>query len=738
MLAYRFHVVNVASDAMPQTHLMLYWHMHQPFYKDLSEGTYSMPWTRLHAWKDYYGMVAMLREFPDVHVTFNYVPSLVAQLEDYIADNVQEEPYRIAFKPAGQLTGDERMSLLDFAFDINRENLLNRFTRFRELFEKREATQEQAEPFRLFTTHDVLDLQVLSQLAWFDEIYLESDREIRGLVDKGRRYSEADKATLRRKGIELFKGILEECRTGIERGQIEVSTSPFYHPILPLLCNTDIASESHPGVKLPRRTFRHPEDARSQLRAAVELHQRVFGVRPAGLWPSEGSVSDKVLRLAIQEGFEWAATDEGVLGRSLQIAFYRQSDGTTSGGHELYRPHRFQDGDRSIGLFFRDHHISDLIGFVYSRMDPHAAAADLHHRIRAAARSTGNKPAVVSVILDGENAWEYFRRSGREFLKTFYGRVAADSEMRAVTASEALSIAECGTLHHVVPGSWINANFDVWIGAAEDNLAWDLLNDARDFFAMKSGDPALDPEKVRLAEQELWIAEGSDWCWWYGPEHSSAHDAEFDLLYRKHLSNIYHLLGGSPPDELAVPIKRPAVRARTTEPTAPIGPQIDGRVTNYFEWLGAGVYSPDYRSGSMHGGAECVEAMYFGTGKHDVYLRVDFRAGILEEYSQLEIRVNVDGTSRARLNAFVSPRKLGTVQFWKGSEPVLVPLPTGDKVRVAFEQVFELGLDYSLLGLHAGEKTRIQISLWANDLPLQVIPPEGWITIDLTEEVVRW
>jgi alpha-amylase/alpha-mannosidase (GH57 family) len=717
---------------------MLFWHMHQPFYKDLSAGVYAMPWTRLHAWKDYYGMVAMLKDFPNFHATFNFVPSLVAQIEDYAADNVRAEPYRIAFKPAAELLPAERLTLLDFAFHINRENLLARYPRFQELFERARVGQDLTERYRLFGLHDLLDLQVLSQLAWFDEIYLETDPEIRALVEKARNYSEADKQTVRRKGIELFKAILEECRQAVARGQIELSTSPFYHPILPLLCNTDIAAESHPGVRLPRRTFRHPEDARAQLRAAVELHERVFGARPRGLWPSEGSVSDEVLRLAMQEGFEWTATDEGVLGRSLQMGFYRQSDGTTSGGHELYRPHRYQDGDRSIGMFFRDHHISDLIGFVYSRMDPQAAAADLHQRIKAAGRSRGDKPAVVSVILDGENAWEYFPRNGRDFLKAFYGRVSNDPEMRAVTASEALTLSDAGTLTHVVPGSWINANFDVWIGAEEDNHAWDLLNDARDFFALRSGDPGLDPENVKLAEQEVWIAEGSDWCWWYGPEHSCAHEAEFDLLYRKHLSNIYRLLGGTPPDELAVPIKKPHVRARLTEPTAPLAPTVDGRVTNYFEWLGAGVYSPDYRSGSMHGGAECVEAVYFGAGKQAFYLRVDFRPDILDDYPELEIRVNLNGSARARLNAFIVGRRLGTVQFWKGNEPLLVPLATERQLRVAYGQIFELGCGYELAGLGPGEKIQVQVSLWANNLPLQVIPPEGWITLEAAEDVVRW
>ncbi len=723
---------------MTPTYLMLLWHMHQPFYKDLAEDVYTMPWVRLHALKDYYGMVAILREFPSVHVTFNLVPSLVAQLEDYIRDTAHEEPYEIAFKPVTDLTLEEREKLLAFAFQLNRENLLNRYPRFRELFDKAQAIRGEEGAARLFSAQELLDLQVLSELAWFDEVYLANDPGIRGLVKKARGYSEDDKSTLRKKGIEIFKVTLEEYREAAQRGQVEISTSPFYHPILPLLCDTDVASESHPGVRLPHRPFRHPEDARAQLRAAVELYERVFGSRPRGLWPSEGSVSDEVLRLAMAEGFQWAATDEGVLGRSLQMGFYRHPDGTVSGGQELYRPHRFVAGERAISLFFRDHQLSDLIGFVYSRMEAQAAAADLHHRIRTAGRSAGDKPAVVSVILDGENAWEFFPRNGREFLKSFYGRVASDPELRAVTASEALEVAAPGTLTHIVPGSWINANFDVWIGAEEDNRAWDLLTDARDFFAKKSGDPKLDAADVQKAQDELWIAEGSDWCWWYGPEHSSAHDEEFDLLFRKHLSNIYHLLGGSPPDELAVPIKRPRARAVVTPPMGPIGPQVDGQVTNYFEWLGAGVYCPDYRSGSMHGGAQGVEALYYGHDERALYLRLDLSVAFLEKYPRFEIRVKLDGESRASLHATIGGRRLGLVQFWKQGEQILVPLGTGEQLHAAFDRIFELRLDYALLGLVSGEKTHLQVSLWAEELPLQVIPPEGWLTMELSQDFASW
>jgi alpha-amylase/alpha-mannosidase (GH57 family) len=728
---------------MSTTYLMLLWHMHQPYYKDLVEDSYQMPWVRLHALKDYYGMVAMLGEFPTVHVNFNLVPSLVVQIQDYANDVAHEALYEVAFKPVEKLTPEDRETLLAAAFQLNRENLLWRYPRFRELFERWESASHSKGVRRtmplpsLLAPQDILDLQVLSQLAWFDEIYLASDRDVKGLVDKRRGYTEQDKSLLRRKGIELFQAILEEYRKASERGQIEISTSPFYHPILPLLCDTDVAGESRSGIRLPSRPFRHPEDARDQLRAAVELHTRVFGNRPVGLWPSEGSVSDRVMALAAEEGFSWAATDEGVLGRSLQKGFHRQADGTVWGGSDLYRPQRLTAEGRGISLFFRDHELSDLIGFVYSRMDAEAAAADLHQRIHAVARSTGNDPAVVSMILDGENCWEFYSGNGRAFLRSFYARIAADPNLRAVTASEALEVAKPGTLRHLVPGSWINANFDIWIGAEEDNRAWDFLSAARDFFVKNSRKAGLDPAKVEAARHELWIAEGSDWCWWYGPEHLTPNIAEFDRLYRTHLSNLYRLLGGSPPSELAAPIKHIKTYAVNVPPAGPITPKIDGLVTDYFEWMGAGVYSPDSRAGSMHGAAQHFEAFYYGSNDHALFLRLDLSEGFRQEHPDFEVRVDLYGDLKLRLNAKVAGGKLGQVALWKGEEPV--PLaPGSEAVIVAYQRVFEFRFDRTLLEIGPHAAARIQVSLWVSELPVQVVPEEGWITLEATDERVSW
>src|SRR5208283_4216339 len=239
-----------------------------------------------------------------------------------------------------------------------------------------------------------------------------------------------------------------------------------------------------------------------------------------------------------------------------------------------------------------------------------------------------------------------------------------------------------------------------------------LLSEARDFYSQHAVSPQVTPENLRLAQQELWVAEGSDWCWWYGPEHSTANDEEFDRLYRKHLSNIYRLLGGSPTDELAVPIKRPRVQALTVAPSAQILPKIDGRVTTYFEWMGAGLCQPDYRSGSMHGVAQLVEALYYGYCDKSVYLRVDLGESFLHDNPDFEIRVNVDGENHTRLHASISGGAVKAVEFWKGEETLLVPLGTGDQVQVAFSKIFELRLDYDVLSVQPHERIKLQVSIW--------------------------
>ncbi len=513
---------------MPKIYISFLWHMHQPFYKDLVTGEYKLPWTRLHALKDYYGMVRILEEFPKIHQTFNLVPSMIVQIEEYAAGVARDPFLDLALKPAEHLTEHEKRTMLRHFFLANPSRMIHRYPRYGELFKAWEAQKHGGGWKGVFSTQDFRDLQVLSQLAWFDEEIQENDQTVRRLIEKGRDFSLDDQALMGTKQVEIVALVVPEYKKLAAAGQVEISTTPFYHPILPLLCDSNIASVSHPNVPLPHR-FSYPEDAHYQLTRAREYIRDTFGVAPVGLWPSEGSVSDQVFELASELGFRWAATDNGVLDRTL---------GHPAGLEGMYRTWLWERGGRSMGVIFRDHMLSDLVGFVYSGMQPADAANDLLRRIRENCGGILNKgrDALVPIILDGENAWEYYERNGRPFFRELYGRISDDPQMECVTVSEAFRRVPALGVDHIFPGSWINTNFDVWIGAEEDNRAWEYLLAARKAYDA-AGQKVSDAGR-RLAYEELLIAEGSDWCWWYGPEHDTANRVEFDELYRAHLANV--------------------------------------------------------------------------------------------------------------------------------------------------------------------------------------------------------
>ncbi len=414
--------------------------MHQPQYRDPATGQYVLPWTRLHALKDYWGMVRVLGEFPQVHATFNFVPLLAEQIEEYASGKFKEEWFEIAFAPADSLTHDQKRQALERAFQVN-ESLVNRWSRFTELQSQVRSAGVEA-CVSHFSVREWRDLQLLSQLAWMDEEYLAHDPVVKELSEKGAGFTEEDKKALKDKQHELLSAVLPEYRAAAARGQIEISTTPYYHPILPLLCDTDIARVSNPHSPLPHPPFRYPEDAREQLSRARRFHERIFGLPPVGLWPSEGSVSDQALEIAMELGFKWFATDEGVLGRTRNIGFWRDAGGYPENAAYLYSPWRLKRGAKQMSGFFRDHYLSDLVGFVYSRMGAEAAAQDLHRRIRAIGdREPPGQTATVSLILDGENAWEYYAGNGRDFLRKFYGYIERDPEIRALTGAEAMEAA---------------------------------------------------------------------------------------------------------------------------------------------------------------------------------------------------------------------------------------------------------------------------------------------------------
>jgi alpha-amylase/alpha-mannosidase (GH57 family) len=749
---------------MPSLRVILLWHQHQPFYKDLVTGAYRLPWARLHALKDYYGMVKLLDEFPNVHQNFNLVPSLIVQIQDYVAGTAQDPFLRVAAKPAKDLTAEERRFALEYLFQANPQNLIGRYPRYRELWERfRQHGDHPERAERYFQAQDFTDLQVLSQIAWFDEFFLE-EKEVAALVAKGHGYSLDDQKFVIARERELLGRVLPAYAKAAKKGSIEISATPFYHPILPLVCDTNAGAVSSPGLPLPQNRFRHPEDAREQLVRGLDLHEKVFGVRPKGVWPSEGSVSEEVLGIAHSLGVKWMATDEGVLGRTLGLFFARDGGGRLPAhlAEKLYNIYRYENGRNTMHLVFRDHTISDLIGFVYSGMPPADAARHLISNIKDAARPVLAKgqDAVVSIILDGENAWEYYPKSGREFLRRFYQALENAPGLEAVTISEAIARhKDFGKLTSLTPGSWINANFNVWIGAPEDNRAWDYLHHAREFYA-QNGVRASEAQRT-LAFEEILIAEGSDWNWWYGPEHHSANDRDFDDLYRKHLSNMYQALGATPPDYLAQPIIGGEVRPSFIPQTAYIHPRVAGDKVRYFEWMGAAIYTADRRAGAMHGKQFLLDSVYAGIDSIYVYGRLDFVDHVPAE--QFEIVANVEswangepGARRAlRLEATANAGKLAEWKIENGAaEEVLASSEqTNEHVAVALLRNFEFKLPLAWLlaapsiaatqpvtrnpgavSSAPASKLRLRLSLWQNRLPVDSLPVEGWIELQVVSE----
>jgi alpha-amylase/alpha-mannosidase (GH57 family) len=717
--------------AEPRIRLVFLWHMHQPFYKDLVRGVYRLPWTRLHALKDYYGMVAILDEFPRIHQTFNLVPSLLAQLDDYAHGTARETVHEIACKPTQELTKEDRLYMLRYFFQANLDHVISRYPRYRELFDRMHANDfepERALPF--FQPSDFADLQVLSQLAWVDEEYLAKDPQLRALAAKAQGYDRTDQQLLERKQAELIRAIFTKYRETAERGQIEISTSPFYHPILPLLCDTETAAQARPGVRLPQQRFRHPEDARLQLERAVALHRQLFGHAPRGFWPSEGSVSEDVLRIAASCGFDWSATDQRVLGNSTDFWFHRDGSGVMVGADRLYRPYFFATDSGPVRMLFRDQELSDRIGFVYSRMEAQEAAADFIRRVKQGVGHLGRHGNIptVSVILDGENAWEYFPQNGRLFLRTLYEMLSGDPNIECVTVSEALERAGPGEpLTRLAPGSWINGNFDIWLGAEEDNQAWDFLSRTRDFFA--EHEQKVDPSQRATALEELLVAEGSDWNWWYGPEHSTANDADFDELYRSHLSNVYQSLGHPAPEELRHPITRVTVGVASRSPEGTLAPRLDGVITNYFEWMAAGFYRPVHRQGAMHGRRTVLSQVFFGRDAEYIYLRVDFHNLGAENPERLEVRVTQRGSAAPICVRFRPGDKSRSWRCEVQREGRRRDGALGDAV---LEKILELRLSQAALEVHRNQALEFQISLWEDGIPVETLPLEGWINVPPT------
>jgi len=641
--------------AAPKILLALVWHMHQPDYRDPRTGASVLPWARLHATKDYQDMVEILRPYPSVHCTFNLTPVLLDQLES-IADGAPDAWVDLARKPADSLTPSGRESLLKNYFAANRERMIETVPRYRELSE-RAAARRSGEGADDWTEQDWRDLQVWFHLAWVDPGYASAE-PVRSLLAKGKGFTEEEKRALLDWGTALCGTVTRAYRDGAASGQIELSTSAENHPILPLLLDSDAPRETSSEIALPSPAYRAPEDAFAQVRRAREGHERRFGAPPRGTWPPEGAVNDPTLSLLAGAGFSWAASDETVLARALGAS--RRP--VASWPAALYRPYRIETKSGPISMLFRDRKLSDAIGFVYKHWDPARAATDFLERVRsagAAAAEQGTGPAVVTVILDGENCWEAYPEDGRPFLNALYGALASDRGIEAVTVSEALERAPAATtIDHVPVGSWIRDDLGIWIGHPEKNAAWAELRRAREALVARG---PLAPSK---AWDSLYAAEASDWFWWYGDDHASEQKDILDSLFRAHVARIYELLGTRAPETLGQTLRRaPAIPA---EAIALVHPTIDGRETDYFEWHDAARYDAAAGGDAMHRTSASIAEVRYGFDGDALCIRVGWVAGA--DLRRASLQVEAEGNSSAAVIPLDGPER-GTPSWSDGGAP---------------------------------------------------------------------
>lgn len=608
----------------PALNVAFVWHQHQPLYTDPATGEAFLPWVRMHAIKDYYDMAAILEEYPSLRATFNLVPSLIDQLTAYYDGEPRDLYEKMALIPADQLTDDEKAFLLRRFFDANWENVIGRFPRYKELLEKRGTDASDAaiaEAMKRFTEQDYRDLQVWFDLAWFDPDFLSTDAELAALVRRGRDFAEADKQIIRSKQTAIIREVIPLHRRLQEAGRIEVITTPYAHPILPLLYDTDLARVASPDLPLPSVRFTRPGDITAHLERAIDNYRTHFGRAPKGLWPSEQAVSKHIVPFVARAGFEWMISSEGVLAKSIGVQI-RGAGGAPARPDLLYQAYWAEWEGERVAVLFRDIVLSDRVGFEYSGMSGPAAAADLIdylHRVRRELGSEAGEKVVV-IALDGENAWEHYNNDGKDFFHALYSALESDPLLRTVTVSEYLAAnPPKAVLADLWTGSWINDDLETWIGESEENAAWTLLAEAREALAryeMDHGDDPAHAERIAAAWEAMLAAQGSDWFWWYGDDQDSGNDAAFDELYRRHLTGVYASLGLEAPARLRRPIVAPPP-ARAARPLSALSSPLPDGWADFQEWDAAARYD-------ALGDESPLRALHLAVDNQHLTVRVDF------------------------------------------------------------------------------------------------------------------
>ncbi len=700
---------------MKKIRLAFLWHMHQPYYKDDMQNEYKMPWVFLHAIKDYYELPYYLSKFKSIKATFNLVPSLIEQLEEYEKGFINDSFLSSVKKEVSLLTPKEKLSLCETLFFANLKTMIHPLARYRQLHAKKTSYKDTQSFADSIGSDEILDLEVLFLLSWCSNALRENSTIVQNLIKKAQNFSEFDKAELFAELFAFLGKIIPFYKKLQDEGKIEVATTPFYHPILPLLLDKNAAKEADRNAQTPKIFANFRSDALVHVEMSIAKYEETFGKKPNTFWPSEGSVSKEVLELLSKAGVKYVGADEDVLFKSLESR-YR---------FDIYK--RYTVGkENTIGVLFRDKAISDLVGFTYSGKDAKESVADFIGRLKELYHSIGFE-AVVPIILDGENAWEYYEHNAKDFFETLYMELEKLDWCETLTFSEVFAAKhiESSRIETIKPGSWIYGTFSTWMGHEEKNRAWELLSETKIAFDEVKG--ALDAASLKVAQKELMVAEGSDWFWWYGDDHYTPQANEFDELFRKHLLNVFRIIGKAPPARLFESINKTKAPKVKQKPKNYIAPIIDGKMTDFYEWLGAGSVDLDTEFSAMDSSGFHFEKLYWGFDEENIYFAISGKFAELID-SGYDLCVELVSSKAIKIKVPFSSKKY---------KMDCVEAGIGGYTQSSVGEVFELSLPKSCLECGCDKLLEASFEIQKSGKVIEKAPLYGSLQLEVNEKFLE-
>lgn len=733
--------------------IAFYWHMHQPAYKLNPESDFLLPWVRMHAVKDYLDMVLIMNEFKNLKLNFNLVPLLLESLISYGENNSQDVHSRLSVTPVEELSDDDKRFILTNFFDANFNSMISHHEAYKNLYNKRVV--ENIYDINEYSNQEYSDIMAWFNLAWFDPIYGNIYPELKTLAEKGSGFTLEDREKIINYQYEIIRQIIPTYKKFMEDGKIEITTSPLYHPILPILLDIKCAQRNITNPEVLPSNLKMAKDAFAQTKLAMDKMEELFGRRPKGIWPPEQCVSSKTLEMLAELGVEWTISDEGILANSINFDFVRDFKGHLADPYHLLKTYEYKTNNSKIDIIFRDSIIPNLISFEYPNSEPKKAADDLYDRIKVIQNrilASPDESHLLTIALDGENSWENYSNDGSEFLREIYKLIENDSSLETVLISDYIKKDKnVKKLSKIYSGSWINRNFQLWIGEPTKNQAWNALKQTHDDFVNFVENNPNHPN-IERARHEIFIAQGSDWFWWYGEPNNSGQDHLFDYLFREHLRNVYRTFDLPIPTYLSMPFGLTSKPENL--PTSTITPVIDGQDRIDDEWLNAGViqlpdipYSEDLK---------LFKKIKFGFDSDNLYLRfyIDEDAKnnstgtVHQMYMYMRNRTRYTNLSHIRLvsktedifqlmrEKFGSEIKISFVngllkplQFSKAMANNLWVVQNQNDIKVAYDNVIDVSIPFEVIGINENEMVEFFFAPADLDIMESAVPQELLLTM---------